>query len=294
MLDSNKLTQGSAISCFLNLSESCGNKLSQYTDIICQKILVCMSVYKSNVLKQLYDSLGPFAKYLPGFSTNNIFTTQILPIMIYRIAVEKREFTICDLALIDSISYLSFFFKERFLPFTENLICFCVSTIEQGINQIIASEQDPSIDGPDTDYIAACLDLLASLVEHVGFPIKQLLIKYNVSNVLGRSCMCSEKDIRISVFLVIGLVAQLFIDVLQPNIDTFITLLLDFKESDSVDVISNSFWAIKYFIQKLGPESSKYIPYFMDHVFLLLSSLQLNKQTLENLGMTFPFHIISV
>ncbi|KAF1744717.1 hypothetical protein MXB_5499, partial [Myxobolus squamalis] len=274
MADSNKFVQNGAISGLSCLLELCNDKMGQFCDIFAEKVIFCLGIYKEHNMNNLYDFIARLAHLLPGFDSHPIFVNQILPSMISKLVTNHSEYTFSDLALLDSISYLTLSLKEKLFPYCDSLVEFCIQVVEQGVNQIIASEQDCNISFPDKDYIITCLDLLSCFSENVGPSLRICFAKYDVTNFLGFCYRCSDNDVRVSSIGCIGAIVGHFFDLFEKNIPNFMNILLDFQESDSTYLINNRMFSLKVFFARLGPQSSNYAQRFLAQVCYLFSSKQ--------------------
>ncbi|KII69709.1 Transportin-1 [Thelohanellus kitauei] len=281
--DPSSHVQSSAVSAISKLVDNCGFLLCDYNDVIARKIVECLGFYQSQNLKELYEFIGRCSRFLPNFSSNSIFTQQIIPTCLNRLTITNTEYEIIDIFLLDMLGQIAYSPGYVLLPYAESLLKYCGSIIDQTLHQIEASTVNSSINPPDKEFMFASIDFIDSLSTNYQDRVRGLFLNSNLINLLKSCLNTGDSRMKFLAATCFGAISKYNFDCILHQLNDIYQLLMNFEGEDSCMTITNCLWTSQIFILNLKSESSKYVSLIMESILKLLRSSYVSQKLGENI-----------
>ncbi|KOB70037.1 putative transportin 1 [Operophtera brumata] len=284
VLDNNKRVQEAACSAFATLEEEACTELVPYLGYILQTLVYAFSKYQHKNLLILYDAIGTLADSVGHHLNKPEYINLLMPPLINKWNVLKDEDK--DLfPLLECLSSVATALQSGFLPYCEPVFRRCVSLIEQTLNQNIANSQSPEqFEAPDKDFMIVALDLLSGLAEGLDGHIDALVLNSNLMQLLYQCMQDPMPEVRQSSFALLGDLTKACFQHVHQYIPEFLPILGMNLNPELISVCNNATWAIGEISIKLGAETSKYIPLFLNQLVEIINRPNTPKTLLENTG----------
>ncbi|CAR23741.1 Kap104p [Lachancea thermotolerans CBS 6340] len=250
LMDKKKSVQEAAISSVAVFIENCDTELLEtllYGELL-NRFNQCFQLYQKKNLIILYDAVGRLAEKCEFEETA---MNSILPHLINKwasLSDNDKELW----PLLECLSYVAASLGEKFAPMAPEVYSRAYRILVQCVELEARSQNDPSVEVPEKDFVVTSLDLIDGLVQGLGPASQDLLFPDGDKSTLGVLGQCLQDpvhEVRQSGFALLGDIAyfydpSLLGGALVDFLKYISTELIHNDDSDATPTINNAVWAL--------------------------------------------------
>ncbi|KAI5867177.1 armadillo-type protein [Durotheca rogersii] len=293
MLDSNKRVQEAGASAFANLEEKAGKRLEPYSLPIIQQYVKCFKKYKDRNMYILYDCVQTLAENIGPVLARPDLVNELMPALIERwtkVTDQSREL----FPLLECLSYVAMALGDAFTPYAQPIFARCVNIIHRNLEASLALANDPSIDGPDKDFLVTSLDLLSAIIQALDRSKSAKLVQESQPAFFELLTFCMEDptdEVRQSAYALLGDCAKYVFAQLEPSLPNIFSVLLKQLDLDSIldedmdsgfGVVNNACWSAGEIAIQHKSRMAPYVPELFQRFVEIVTNQGIPKGVTEN------------
>lgn len=256
ILDKNKRVQEAACSALATLEEEAQLLLVPYLDDVVQTLVQAFNYYQAKNLLILYDAVGTLADAVGTHLNKPQYVEALMtPLMVKFDTTLDSDRSIC--ALFECISVLCQNLGESLMFLLPKFLDRCIRILVTGANASKAWRQNPKEnERPDTEIMAASLDLVSGIMRGVQERITDLLDQKNFLCVIPEVIAHTPaNNVKQSAFALVGDAPRNCMPYLQPYLSDILTLCAsNLSPNIPANVCNNASWAIGEICVHVSPD----------------------------------------
>lgn len=298
-LDRNKKVQVAGCSAVATFTDEARNMLTPYLGQILEQFALCFRRYQKKSLLFLYDAVSTLVKYCGAEIAEN---NQYMETLMQPLIAKWEQISDDDNALwplFECMSAVASYMGPAFGPYAQPVFDRCARLLHACLIQDQNFANDPSQDPAERDFMVTAIDLIDGLV--LGLKDKAAPLMMNSEPPfmeLLLVCCHDEFDVRQSTFALIGDMAALCPQPLEPYMDQLMSELLAQVEYNHIwpDAVSNTCWSLGEIALRFGNKLQPLLQASAaDRLIALLRTRDASPRVLENastaigrIGITMP------
>lgn len=253
-LDRNKRVQEAACSALATLIESALVQLAPYLEDIVRTLVTAFQLYQTKNFRILYDAVGTLA-WAVGWELDRpqLVEALLTPVMQKFETVPDNDLT--TISLFECVSNLVQNLRHSLLPVIPRIIQRCMRIIGEVTRATQMFDQNPNeYEQPDSELMAASLDLLAGIIEGLLDSSGQVVMQSNFLAMLPEVLRCKSMRVKQSGFALMGSAASHCMEQLGPHLPQLLPLCATGLVNGMTTMVShNASWAIGEVCVRVSP-----------------------------------------
>ncbi|CCE61506.1 hypothetical protein TPHA_0A04320 [Tetrapisispora phaffii CBS 4417] len=294
LVDKKKDVQESAISSVAVFIENCDAEIIEtllYNELL-QSFGKCFAVYKKKNLLILYDAVGRFAEKV---ELDDSAMQIILPNLISKwTALPDNDKELWP--LLECLSCVATSLGDKFMPMAPEVYGRAYKILCNCVDLEIKSQNDPTVQVSEKDFIITSLDMIDGLVQGLGTASQELLFPQvtNDTTLLQVMVHCLQDpvhEVRQSVFALLGDIVYFYNpQILSGTLAQFLkfigTEIMHNDDVDGVPALINAIWSLGLISERIDLKN-----YIIDLSRVILdlftnTTIVLDSSVTENIAIT--------
>lgn len=298
-LDRNKKVQVAGCSAVATFTDEARSMLTPYLGQILEQFAMCFRRYQKKSLLFLYDAVSTLVKYCGAEISEN---TAYMETLLTPLIGKWEQLTDDDNALwplFECMSAVASYLGQSFAPYAQPVFERCARLLHSCLVQDQNHANDPSQEPAERDFMVTAIDLIDGLVLGLKEKAAPLMMQSEPPFMeLLLVCCHDEFDVRQSTFALIGDMAALCPQPLEPVMDQLMDELLQQIEYNHIwpDAVSNTCWSLGEIALRFGDKLRPLlINTAAERLISLLRTRDASPRVLENastaigrIGITMP------
>eukprot|EP01029_Cantina_marsupialis_P026929 TRINITY_DN7387_c0_g1_i4.p1 TRINITY_DN7387_c0_g1~~TRINITY_DN7387_c0_g1_i4.p1 ORF type:complete len:746 (+),score=148.19 TRINITY_DN7387_c0_g1_i4:52-2289(+) len=269
MQDHNKQVQGSGCSALSYIVEDAPEVMIQpHLATITQTLLYCLKYYQARNRIILFDAIDILCSRFAQDLCNDDFKNAILPPIIE----QWNKFEDGDrqlLPLLEMMCDVVECLGEHFCDCAMSVYTRCLKILQDCVVVERAASEDSSVERPDSRFLCATLDLMASVGTAMGDSFSALIGETNLVAAALESAQHPKHMVRHCACSLIGVIAEHAFGNLSPVLNEVVSVLLANIDSIYPSTASNAVWALGEIAVKMQSSVSAYAEAVQQKMFPL-------------------------
>ncbi|ORX58745.1 ARM repeat-containing protein [Hesseltinella vesiculosa] len=266
MLDADRDVQTSACIAFTTLEEeSSGRELVPYLRPILTSMKRAFSFYRDHNKNVLFDTLATLAEATQSALQEPEYMEMVMAPLIDRwneLADDDTNW----FPLLSCFCSVTTALGAKFQPFAEIVFARCLYFIDSTLKISLTTDEAPNI-----DFQINALDLLSSLAQGMGSAISPFVVDSNLLTLLDVCVRDPMTEVVTSTFALIGDLAKVCFDPLEPFLPSFLSGLIDQMHLEYFHC-NNALWCVGEIAVRWGPAIEHYLPDLLARMIPILLS----------------------